>query len=175
MMSSEPAAPIPAQPSPPSVRKTPRAPLVWVGLFAAVATLGFWATRSSPKPLLISPAGAAEQKEDRADKPSKKEAKQAPKKESEKKKDEPAEIENPMSPSRRSRGCEMRPSDSFDRRPCGTLSRRQFLGAAGVGCLSLLPGVWNAVEDKSNDEKLPPPKYTVQADPAKRRVFGVRC
>ena len=96
MMSSEPAAPIPVPPSPPSVKKSPRAPFVWFVLFAAVATLSFWATRSSPKPLLMSPAGAAEQKEDKADKPSKKEAKQASKKESEKKKDEPAEIENPF-------------------------------------------------------------------------------
>ncbi len=99
MMSSEPAATIPVQPSPPSVRKSPRAPFVWFVLYVAVATLGFWATRSSPKPLLLSPAGAAEQKEEKAEKAekaSKKEAKQAPKKESDKEKDEPAEIENPF-------------------------------------------------------------------------------
>ena len=100
MMSSEPAAPIPAQPSPPSVRKSPRAPFVWFVLFAGFTTLAIWTTSGPRTSLLtaplISPAGAAEQKEEKAEKPSKKEAKQAPKKESEKKKEEPAEIENPF-------------------------------------------------------------------------------
>ncbi len=105
MISSEPAAQIPAQPSPPSLKKTPPAPFVWLVLCAAVATLAIWATSGSRTPSLtdplISPASAAEQKEEKADKPAKKEtgtAKPAAKKEASKKKadDEPAEIENPF-------------------------------------------------------------------------------
>jgi hypothetical protein len=41
-------------------------------------------------------------------------------------------------------------------------SRRQFLGAAGVGSLSLLSGVWSAAEDKNENEKLPPPKFLLE-------------
>ena len=100
MMSSEPAAPIPVQPSSTSLKKSPRAPFVWFVLFAAVTTLAIWATSGSRAPSLtaplISPAGAAEQKEEKAEKPSKKETKPTSKKASEKKKDEPAEIENPF-------------------------------------------------------------------------------
>ena len=92
MMSSEPAAPIPVQPSSTSLKKSPRAPFVWFVLFAAVTTLAIWATSGSRAPSLtaplISPAGAAEQKEEKAEKPSKKEAKPTSKKASEKKNDD---------------------------------------------------------------------------------------
>ncbi len=55
----------------------------------------------------------------------------------------------------------MRLSDSFDRRQFLKHSRRQFLGAAGVGGLSLLSGVWSTAED-NKDEKLPLPKFLLE-------------
>lgn len=56
----------------------------------------------------------------------------------------------------------MRPCDAFDRRSGGTLSRRQFLGAAGVGSLALLSRVRCLAEDKNKNEQLPPPKFLLE-------------
>jgi sugar lactone lactonase YvrE len=52
----------------------------------------------------------------------------------------------------------MRSGDAFDGRHQGRLSRRQFLGGAGAGCLALLSGVWGA----AGDENLPPPKFLLE-------------
>jgi tripartite motif-containing protein 71 len=45
-----------------------------------------------------------------------------------------------------------------DRRHFGRLSRRQLLSGVGVGCLSVLSGVWSA----HGDESLPPPQFVLE-------------
>jgi thiol-disulfide isomerase/thioredoxin len=110
-MSSDPAAPNPAQPSPSTRRKSSRVPLVWLLSLAVVAGVFVWATSGSRSPSLDMPlvaqANAAEQKPDSAEKEKSAKkgtaAKQDAKKDGDKKddakkdkkKDEP-EIENPF-------------------------------------------------------------------------------
>jgi len=52
----------------------------------------------------------------------------------------------------------MKSSDPNRRRNLGRLSRRHFLGGAGIACLSLLSGFKRAV----GDENLPPPKFLLE-------------
>ncbi|MFM9964752.1 MAG: thioredoxin-like domain-containing protein [Planctomycetaceae bacterium] len=102
MMPSEPAVTRPAQPSDSVPRRFPRVPIVWFLLCAGVVGLFAWATSGSRTPSLTmplnSPVSAEEQKSEPAEKTAKKKATAggSAKKEGDKKKDEPAEIENPF-------------------------------------------------------------------------------
>lgn len=52
----------------------------------------------------------------------------------------------------------MRGGDDSDRRQEGQITRRQFCGAASVGCVALVRGVWPA----RGDETLPPPRFLLE-------------
>ena len=52
----------------------------------------------------------------------------------------------------------MKSGDAFDRRRGEGLSRRQFFGGAGAGCLALLSGTWGV----ASDENLPPPRFLLE-------------
>ena len=52
----------------------------------------------------------------------------------------------------------MKSGDSPDRRHRGFLSRRQFLGGTGAGCLALLSGAWRV----AGEENPAPPKFLLE-------------